>query len=825
MSAPETRTALISPSALRQDCRYAWRMFKKSPLFTGIVVVTLALGIGLNAAVFSAVEALLLRPLPGVRATSELVQLYRNSPGGENFGSNSIPHYLDLRARSKAVYSGVAAWSFQNLSITAEGRPRAVFGQMVSANFFDVLGARPVNGRFFTPDEDAGRGAHPVVVLSDAGWKNLFGGDQNVVGRQVIVNGQSVTVIGIAPAGFGGVMPMLQPALWIPLMQLTQVRPRSERDFENRGSNYMSVVARLAPGVTVPQARVRMNAIIEELRREFPDEYTDSGITLIRQDDAGIHPSLRGAQVGLSAVVMTVVGILLLIACVNVANLFLARARDRAREMAIRLTLGARRVELVRQLLVESVFMSLVAGAVGLLVAVIAIRIANGISLPMDIDFHPDLRLSPVVLGFALAITLLTGIVFGLVPALQATKPSLIPALKGEAPAGTSRSRTSKGLVIAQMALSIVLLTCAGLFLVNLRSATTLDKGFSAREMLIADVDPALQGYNQANTESFYRQLEERLTAVPGVQNVGVIDSPPLGFNNSDRGFEIPGYVASKNEQLDSRYSSIDPGYLDAMGIPLLSGRAFTARDDSGAVPVLVINERFAKKFWPGQNAVGKTVRTAGKLRTVVGVVPTGKYQRLGEDPQLYMYFPQAQLFSSGMSLMIRTRGDPNALIPALRREVAALDANMPLSNVRSLEKHLGFSLLPARIAGAALGIFGLLGLLLASVGMYGVMAYSVAQRTREIGIRMAVGATAANVIRLIMQQGMTLVLIGTVIGSAAAIAASRALAGILYGSNGQDPLTFTMVPLVLIAVAALATFAPARRAAHVDPAITLRAE
>ena len=825
MADPGTRNRLISFAALRSDLRFAGRMFTKSPLFTGVVVVTLALGIGLNTAVFAAIDAMLLRPLPGVRASNELVQLYRSWPGGDDLGSNSIPHFQDLRERTKSVYSDVAAWSFQNLSITADDRPRAVFGVMVSANFFSVLGAVPAAGRFFTADEDIGRGAHPVAVLSDAGWRSLFGGDPNVVGRLVIVNGQSMTIVGIAAPGFSGAMPMLQPAMWVPLMQLSQIKPGALRDFENRGNNYMNVIARLAPGVSVAQARSRMDALSTELRSEYPVDYENSGINLVRQDDAGIHPSMRGAQVGLSAVVMTVVAILLLIACVNVANLFLARARDRAREMAIRLALGATRGELVRQLLVESIVVSFVAGAVGLIIAYVAIRLANGITLPMDIDFQPSLRLSPMVLGFAFGVALVTGMLFGLVPALQATSPSLVPALKGEAPSGTSRSRTSKGLVIAQMALSIVLLVCAGLFLVNLRSATSIDKGFTATRMLIADVDPSLQGYNRANTEAFYTRLITQLSAVPGVERVGMIDNVPLGFSNSDNRVDVPGYVPVANENLSARYASVAPDYFEAMGIPLRAGRAFTARDDSAAVRVLVVNERFASKFWPGQNAIGRTVKARGQLYTVVGVVPTGKYQRLGEDPQVFMYYAQAQRFNAGMSLMIRTSGDPNAVIPALRREVAALDPNMPLGNIRSLEKHLGSSLLPARIAGVALGVFGLLGLLLASVGMYGVMAYAVSQRTREIGIRMAIGATASDVVRLIMRQGLTLVAIGTAIGLMAALAASRALASILYGSNANDPSTFALVPMVLIAVAALATFVPARRAAMVDPAVTLRAE
>lgn len=817
--------SLFSLTALRQDLRFAGRMLVKSPLFTSIVVLTLALGIGLNTAVFSTVEALLLRPLPGARATDELVQLYRSWPGPELYGSNSIPHFWDVRSRTKDVFSGATAWSFEQVSVTASGRPSLVFAQMTSADFFDVLGVTPAKGRFFRPDEDEGRGAHPVIVLSDGGWKTLFGADPDVVGREVPLNGQNVTVIGVAPPAFKGAMPMVQPELWIPLMQLNQVRPGGNAGFESRGNNNMNVVARLKPGVSFEQARSRLDALEAELRAEFPDDYEDSGITLVRQSDAGIHPIFRSAQVGLSAVVMAVVAILLLIACVNVANLFLARARDRAREMAIRLALGARRAALVRQLLVESLCFSLVSGVVGLLVATWAIGLANRVSLPMEIDFAPDLRLSPPVLLFAMGATLATGLLFGLAPALQATRPALIPALKGEAPAGESRSRMSKGLVVAQMALSIVLLISAGLFLANLRSATALDKGFVSDHMLLADLDPSLQGYARANTEQFYRSLDERLRSHPEVRGVGRIDSPPLGVSNSDRGVEIPGYTPAKGEGMSINYASVGAGYFAVMGIPLTGGREFAEQDDSSAVRALVVNERFVARFWPGQEGVGKTVRTAGRDYSVVGVVPTGKYQRLGEDPTAFMWFPQQQVWRSGMTLMIRTAADPETIIPILRAEVAALDPNLPLSNVRTMDEHLGFSLLPARLTGAALGVFGLLGLVLAAVGMYGVMAYSVSQRTREIGIRMAVGAAASDVIRLVMRQGLTLVLVGAAIGLLGAFAAARLLTSVLYGGNALDPMTFTLVPLVLFAVAAVATFAPARRAALVDPAITLRAD
>jgi predicted permease len=806
------------------DLKYAWRMVKKSPLFTSIVVITLALGIGLNTAVFAAVDAMLLRPIPGVRDAGEIVQLYRTWPGDLKYGSNSVPHYVDVRARTTEVFSDVALWSFESVSITAAERPQIAFVQMVSANYFRALGAPILQGRGFTPDEDEGRGAHPVIVLSHSGWHSLFGGDPSVIGREVPLNGQNVTIVGIAAPEFKGLMPIVQPLLYIPLMQLQQVRPGSS-SLDQRGNNSFNVFARLAPGVSLAQAEARLTALNTELLAEFPDQYEGMSFTVVPLKEAGLHPMFRDAQVGLSGAVMIVVGLLLLIACVNVANLFLARARDRAREMAIRLSLGAKRWTLVRQLLVESLLFSTIAGGAGLLVAMWAISLANGISLPLDINFAPDLELSPSVLLFALGASLVTGVTFGLVPALHATKPSVIPALKGEAAAGGSRSRMSKSLVVAQMALSLVLLVCAGLFLSNLKSATSLDKGFGATSLLIADVDPRLNGYSRAGVEEFYRRLDERMLSVPQVQGVGRIDQLPLGPGTSDRGVEIPGYVPAENEGMSIYYASVSPGYFETMGIPLRSGREFEARDDSGAVRVMIVNQRFADRFWPDQDALGRVVRTAGRDYTVVGVVPTGKYQRLGEDPEEFMYFPQAQLWSSGMSYIVRTAGDPAAMIPTLREAVAAQDPNLPLANVRTLDQHLAFSLMPARITGVALGVFGLLGLILASVGIYGVMAYSVSQRTREIGIRMATGASSGRVVGLIVRQGMTLVLTGVVIGLGLSLGAAQLLRSVLYGQSPLDAMTFVIVTTLLTGVALVATIAPARRAAAVDPAITLKAE
>jgi macrolide transport system ATP-binding/permease protein len=812
-------------STLLHDLKYARRLLVRNPAFTAIAVITLALGIGLNTAVFSAIDALLLRPLPGVRAPEELVQLYRTYPGGELYGSNGVPHFMDVRDRSKDVFSGVSAWSIEQLSVASGGRTERVYGMMVSADFFSVLGVSADRGRTFVQEEDKGPGAHPVAVLTYHGWKGFFGGDPKIVGRTVVLNGQTYTIVGVTPEEFRGPLPVVTPTLFVPLVQIDQIRPGRIGQLDFRGNNFMNVAARLKPGVTVEKARDRMQALSNQFLEEHPDDYKGAGINVVLQGDAGIHPLFRAAQVQLSTVVMVVVLLLLLIACVNVANLFLARARDRSREMAVRLSLGARRGIIIRQLLTESLVFSSVAGLAGLGVAWWAINIANHIKLPVDIDFSADLRLSPSVLLFTLGISVLTGLLFGLAPALQATRPSLVPALKGEAPAGESRSRMSRGLVVAQMALSIVLLVCAGLFLRNLKSATDVDKGFVSDNLLLAELDPGLQGYTRPRTEEFYRRLLDRVRALPGVKSAALGGDVPLGMSSSDRGVSIPGYTPRPNEGMSINYSITAPGYLEALGVRVLKGRDFSIRDDSVAPRVLIVNQLFADRYWPGQDPIGKTVRVAGGDHTVIGLVPTGKYRRLGEDPTAFMYLAQAQHWNSGMALYVRTTVDPTTLVPALRSEVAALDANMPVSNVRTMNTHLGIALLPARLAGTTLGIFGFLGLILASVGIYGVMSYAVAQRTREIGIRMAIGAASGSVVQLMMRQGLFLVLIGTAIGMGGAIVSARLIRGVLYGGGASDPFTFVTVPFVLIGVAMIAIWIPARRASSVDPVIALRQE
>jgi len=812
-------------TTILQDTRLARRLLTKSPLFTTIVVATLALGIGLNTAVFSVVDALLLRPLPGVRAPDELVQLYRSWPGDMKYGSNSIPHFLSLRERTGDVLSGVALASFSSLNVATGDEPRRVMGMIVSANYFSVLGVNPAMGRLFVPAEDSGRLAHPIAIVSYGAWKGLFGGDPAIIGRSVIINGGKYEIVGVAPPEFAGTIPIVTPVFWVPLSQLSQINPGNAGHWEERGNNSYDVIARAKPGLTVDKINSRLETLINELRREYPDDYRESGITVVRQVDAGIHPTFRSAEVGMTAVVMGVVALLLLIVCVNVANLFLARARSRSREMAVRLSLGASRMALIRQLLVESFMFAAVSAVIGLGIAQGAITLANRITLPLDVDFTAGLELSPSVLLFTLSVTVVAALAFGIAPAIQATRPSLIPALKGEEPAGHSRSPVRSGLVVAQMALSIVLLVCAGLFLRNLSAAMNVDKGFVSDNLLIAALDPGMQGYPRSRTEDFLRLLADRLRTNPGVKAVGFGQSAPLGLSESDTRAEVPGYVPAKNENMGVQYNVVTDGYFDALGIRPTAGRLILASDDSASQRVLVVNEAFARKYLAGREPIGATVRVSRRDHTVIGVVPTGKYQRLGEPPTPFMYFANAQRFDAGLFIFIRTVGDPGAFIPSLRSEVAALDPTLPLSKPRPMESHLGTALLPARLSGAVLGIFGIIGLVLAAIGMYGVMAYSVSQRTREIGIRMAIGAAKGDVMKLVMRQGLGLSITGVTIGIVGAFGASRLIRGVLYGDGANDPLTFIAVPLVLLGVSMLAIWVPARRAAATDPLEALRQE
>ena len=809
-----------------RDLRYSLRMLIRSPLFTVAAVLTLALGIGLNAATFSTVNGLLFRPLDGADHPEELVQLYRQWPGLE-YGSNSIPHYQTLRDNSDEIFRSVAAWNFLPVSLTTGDRSERNMGAMVSANFFQTYGVVPELGRFFIPGvEDVGPGGHPVVVLGHGYWQARFGGDPGVVGSTLLLNGHTFEVVGVAPEEFKGPMSLADIPIYAPIMMQHELVPGATW-IESRGNNMMNAVARLRPGVTVDRVREVLAAQLVGLREEYPDAYkTQLGTTMVLQTEAGIHPEFRTTQVNMSAVMMVVVSLLLLIACVNVANLFLARARERRREMGIRLSLGAGRRRIVQQLLIESVVFSLLAGVVGLGVARLAMGTLGRFRPPIDGPWVLNFSMDNRVLLFTLAISVLAGLIFGLAPALQAANPNTVSAVKGESSQKAGRSRVSNTLVVLQMALSILLLISSGLFLRSLKSATEINPGFEdPANLAMVSLDPGLQGYDELRTRGFFDRLMERVEALPEVTGVGMTNIIPLGLGSSDRGVEVPGYEFAEGERQSLYYSYVTEGYMETMGIPLLEGRTFTRVDDASGPPLIIVNKRFADRFWPGQSALGKIVSTAGADREVVGVVATGKYQSLGEAPAEFMYFPYRERFSSSMTLLARSRADPAGVIGSIQGIVREMDPDMPLYDIRTMEDHLGIALLPARLGGEVLGGFGLLGLLLAAVGVYGVMAYSVAQRTRELGIRVAVGADRASVVRLVLGEGMRLAVIGTALGLVAAAGASQLLKGLLYNVNALDPVAFVGVPLVLILVAALAVYLPARRAASVDPMKALKTD
>ncbi len=810
-----------------RDLKYSIRMLRKNPIFTVAAVTTLALGIGLNAATFSAIQGILFRPLGGVEDPGELVQMYREWPGIE-WGSNSVPHFQDLRDRTGDVFEDVASWSFAPMSLSADDRSERLMGIIVSANFFQTYGTRPALGRVFIPgSEDVGPGAHPVVVLGNGFWQARFGADPGVVGTTILLNGTPFEVVGVASPDFDGPVNFASIPIYVPLMMQQTIEPGFNR-LEARGNNSINVVGRLRDGVSIERAQQQIDAIVAQLTEAYPESYEGQlGTRLIFNNDAGIHPSFGVAQKGMSTVMMVVVALLLLIACVNVANLFLARARDRRREMGLRLSLGATRERIVRQLLTESLLFSVLAGAAGLGLAGIATHLLSSVRLPIDGPWSFDVAIDGSVLWFTLGVSLAAGMIFGMAPALQSARASTVAAIKGEASErGAGRSRASSALVVVQMALSLLLLISSGLFLRSLQGALRIDPGFDAPEQLaMASLDPALQGYDRAATEALFGRLLEQLEAQPEVSRAALVHAAPLGLGSSDRGVAVPGYEFAEGERNSLHFTYVSEGYFETMGIEMIEGRGLLRSDDAESTPVIVVNQRFAERFWPGESALGRVVETAGAEREVVGVVETGKYLSLGETPTEFMYLSSHDRFNSDMTIVARTATDPQGALRSIQRLVREADPDLPLYDVRTMADHMGIALLPARLGGSLLGLFGLLGLVLAAVGIYGVMAYSVAQRRHELGIRVALGADRTRLLRLVLNEGMRLALVGTVIGLVGAFGAARLVKGLLYDVKPIDPVAFIGVPLLLIAVSGVAVYLPARRASRVDPLRALKTE
>jgi predicted permease len=816
----ERRTRLADRlEGVLQDARFAARSLRKTPGFTAAAAVTLALGVGATTAVFSVVDAFLLRPLP-VAAPERLVTLEVREAEGDLKTSSSYPYVQDWMRAAGGV-AEIAALHPGELSFTdGAGAAELVWGVDATDNYFRVLGVSPALGRFFAPGDDAA-GAM-VAVLGHAFWTRRFGADPGVVGRTVRLNGQPVEVIGIAPAGFAGTIAGMRTDLWVPVGAYPRLNPGGDLNTRGRHS-WLAMIGRLRPGVTHAQGAAALAAMAPGIAPEFADDGAAAGAQVERL--TGVPPQARGTVVGLMTLLLATAALVLLIAATNVGGMLLARASARRREIAIRLAMGAGRGRLARLLLAESLLLFLLGGAGGTLLAVWAAAALRGwrpvASIPVALDVGVDLK----VLAFALGVSLLTGVLCGLVPALAASRPVLVPALKDGAGTGR-RTRLRGAFVVGQLAMSLLLLVTAGLFARALQGALSIDPGFRPRGVAVGEVRLRPHGYDEARGAELYRQLLERLRARPGVRAATLASVLPLSGNFDATQVWAAGGPSDPAARVRTGFAVVEGGYFGALSVPLRAGRVFGDEDRSGAPLVAVVNETLARRLWPGENAVGKRLDGGrdGEVE-VVGVVADGKYQSLRDAPEPYMYLPFGQSYQGTMTVVVRHDGPAAPVLAAMHAELRALDASVPLARALPMEVVVGESLTPQRMAAAMVGAFGTVGLLLAAVGVYGVLAYQVSQRTREIGVRMALGAGRASVLRLVLRQGMGLAVVGIGIGLALALAASRALAGMLYGLSATDPATFVAVPLLVCAAAFLASWLPARRATRVDPLVALRAE
>jgi predicted permease len=813
---------------LMQELRYALRGLAKSPGLAATAVISLALGIGANTTIFTLINAVFLNPLP-VSRVSELLAVLTVDATNPGVWTVSYPNYRDFRDENQ-VFSGLAAYSFPNLlAMSASGgEPEQTFAEFVSGNYFDVLGLEPALGRFFLPEEDKTPGSHPVVVLGHGLWTRRFGGDPQVVGSVVRLNGHPFTIVGVAPSGFKGLTVLLGPDLWVPTMMQEQLGAAQFRDFFNdRRALFFNVFGRLRAGASREQAGANVAAIADSLAQEYPEPNKGRSARVMPLAEATVFPGFRNAFVLGGLVLSIIVGLVLLIACSNVANLMLAKAVARRKEVAIRLSLGAGRWRLVRQLLTESTVLGLLGGGVGLVVAYLgrdfiwsfrpAFLANNILELPLDAR----------VFVFTLVISLATGLLFGLAPALSASRFSVVEALKEETRTlGRSRRLSLRNvLVVVQVTLSVVSLIAAGLFVRSARRAHELDPGFETRRLGVMVVNPGQGGYAQPRAEQFYRSVLERVAGIPGLRSASWASNLPL-FGGFQRSVFPEGLEDQEREKgVLVQTNIVEPGFFETFDVALLSGRDFSSADRKESVPVAVVNEKMAQQFWPGQNALGKRFRMYGNefFQEVVGIVETTKIFSLGEDPTPCAYLPLEQNYSDAMTLYLRTEGEPGPVMAAAQREIRAMDPLVPVINPLTVGEVIDQSLFAPKLAAGLLGVMGLIALALASVGLYGVLSFRVTQRFREIGLRMALGARRSDVLFMVLSNAMVLVGVGAGIGLAAAFAVTRAVKSLLYGISATDPTTFVGVMLVLAAVALVASLLPALRASRVDPLVALR--
>jgi predicted permease len=810
---------------LLSDLRFAGRMLRKSPVFTAVAIIVISLGSGAVTTIFSGMNAVVLRPLPGTTGGSRLVLFERRSQDFSEGVSGSYGYYRHVREGARTL-DGAAAWSKVSLSISTGGEGTAVYGNIVSGNYFSVLGIRPVLGRFFAPDEDRTPLANPVVVVSHSFWESHLGSDSSVIGKTVSVNGHAYTLIGVAPVGFRGVFTPLKTDAWVPLMMQAQLRPG--RDLTD--APWLWMFARLARGVSREAAQRELTALTATWVDNTSEPAGYRKYASIRITDlTGLPDDARDAFLGFTSLLLGAAGLVLLIASVNVASMLSARAVARRREMALRTALGAARGRLVRQLLTESLLLFLIGAAGGVAVAWVATAALEQIRIPGDASLSLELSPDPRVFVFALLTSLVAGLAFGLAPALQGVSRDITSRLRNDSAASSAR-RTVAGnaLIVGQLALSLVLLVAAGLFIRALGDGARIDPGFETAGVATARFNAESWGYDREKGRAFFARLEERVAALPGVTAVTLTDIVPLSRSTSGDAIQLDGASGAadnRGDRLPVQVSLADPDYFDVVRIPVLLGRAFARTDNEQSPKVAIINETLAKRLAPDGNAVGRTFGFHRAQVTVVGVVRDSKYGDLTERTPSYLYIPVAQQWRPDLAIMVRTVGDPAALAPALRDIVRDIDPALPRPLVRTLQQETAIVLFPQRIAAIVTGVLGGVGLLLAAVGLYGIIAYSVSRRTREIGVRVALGAQRWDVLRMVVREGMRLAGTGVMVGLVLAAIATRLIAGFLFSVSPMDGMTFAGMSALFIAVALLASYLPARRAAATDPLTALRSD
>lgn len=800
-----------------QDFRVALRRLRQTPGFTAVTIVTLALAVGATTTTFSALNHFLLRPLP-VERPKELVFLNSGSRGP----SQSYPNYLDFRDRNR-TFSGLMAFRIAPVALSRGGRNAHLWGDEATGNYFEMLGVRAFLGRTFTPDDDRRASPKAVIVLSYNAWKNRFGADPDIPGKTAKLNGLDFTILGVMPKGFFGTEVIVAPEFWVPMAMEPRIEPGNDW-LDRRTTWNIWITGRLKPGVTERQAEADLNTIAADLSRI---DKNNEGMRINLSAPGLVGSFLRGPIVGFASVLMGVAGLLLLIACVNIAGMLLARAAERRKEISIRLALGAPKWKLVRQLLAESLLLAMSGAAAGVLLAVWILKFLAAIRFPMDVPAETSMQMDERVLAFALGACVLTTILFGLAPAIHAVRVDLIPALKNQLSERFHRIQMRDFLVAAQVALSLMLLIGTVLVVRSLERATTIDVGFNPRNAAAVAFDVGLNGYSEEQGKAFERRLMDRLAAQPGFDAVALSDGIPLSVGQSSTVAYAEGKPIPKRQDVPSAYYyGVTPGYFRAMQTRLAAGREFDAHDRADSTRVAIVNQSLAQRLFPGENAIGKRFRTSperGEWREIVGIAQDGKYQSLNDVSEPAIFWPRSQNYNSTISVIVRSSRPPSDVVRNVAEVVNSLDPTLPFFESGSLEDHMNFPLLPARIAASMLGAFGFLAVVLSATGVYGTLAYAISRRTREIGIRVAIGASGGDVLKLVLRRAGLTLAAACSLGAILTLGLGRFFTPILYGVSPHDPATYALALGLMAAVGLCACLVPARRALRIQPSLALR--